>query len=299
MTGKLADYIDSMIEKGLNKLKSVNLIKIDKEGEIENLPLSKKMAKNFVKLDTVCLIKQINNNSMQNIVEMLSEATEFAKFRLKKEEKKFLRELNKHEGIKQQATEPIDSCSKKIFVLLQANLSNVVPENWDLRRQQIEIVNLCTGILCVMRQIFKERNDAVGYISCVHMTKCLKQKMWLHSTDILRQLPKVGDKLVEVLKAAGLTTFADILNISGHKIDSICHKNHPFGENLKEVAKCLPEVVIKAEQKSTYKNQISVSFDLKIVKKENKADGFNSQSCFYFIVSNNQGELLMKKKIKA
>lgn len=78
---------------------------------------------------------------------------------------------------------------------------------------------------------------------CAH-SKCLEQRLWDDSPDIFRQLGSIGLALSRSLQAAGVQTFAQLEESSPAKLEHMCGRREPFGRNIKEALREVPQYVL-------------------------------------------------------
>ena len=272
--------------------------------------LCRKMSKNYVMFETMRTIAKMtkNQNAIENInknideiiLDILSNSKEFSKYSSKMEERKTLNLLNKDEGgIKYKLKGAIDSSNKKAFILLQASLSGVIIDHWELRRQQNEIANASMRILNCLKEYYKHLNCLKGYIACIILKKSLHNGMWSDSDLIMKQLPKIGDKLAKCLFRAGINSFEKLINENPRKIESICGKNSPFGNILIDIAKSIPVIQIGYEIIKTY-STYKLTIKVRVPWEKFIQDDFDAYTCYHVVLVQNDDEngIKFKKKIR-
>ena len=324
---EIFNFIKEMILKIFNDLKLVDLIKFD-ETNLKVVPkkLCKKMSKNYVKFDTM---KQIFLNLEkekektywitgeqieENIIEMLSKSKEFLKYSSKMEERKILNQLNKEmlNGIKYKVKGSVDTNIKKSYVLIQSEISGIILDNWELRRQQNEISQISQRILKCIRGYYKTIDDCKGYIVSLILSKCLLNQMWSESELIMKQLPKIGEKLAKCFVKANYKSFSKLIELNNPRlIENICNKNPPFGNILLDEIKSIPKINFKYDITNYKKNKnnknfvkislcVTVLWEKFIKDNKNESDYFDTYSPYHIIMSDNSGDNRIKfcKKIR-
>ena len=321
---EVLNFLKDMILKIFNDLKLIGLIEFDEHNNLKVFPkkLCKKMSKNYVKFDTM---KQIYLNLEkeknycitgeqieENIIEILSKSKEFLKYSSKMEERKILNQLNKDvlNGIKYKLKGSIDTNIKKSYILIQSEISGIILENWELRRQQNEISQISQRILKCIRGFFKKNDNCKGYIVSLILQKCLLNQMWSESELIMKQLPKIGEKLAKCFVKANYKNFGKLIELNNPRlIENICNKNPPFGNILLDEIKSIPKINFKYDISKYTNNKNFVKITLcinipweKYIKNENKNenDFFDTYSPYHIIMSDNSGDNKIKfcKKIK-
>jgi ATP-dependent DNA helicase HFM1/MER3 len=308
------EYLQSMCIKFFNDLKDVQLIQIENStlqantSDKSNLKLfralptslGKKMSKYYVYFETLKIIVNSANNSEESILEILSLALEFSKYHSKMEDRKTLNQFNKEEiSIKYKIKGPVDTANKKANILLQAALSGLNIDLWELRRQQNEIVNSSGRILNCIKEFFKTKNDARGYVNTLLLRKAFAQKMWSDSDLLMKQLPKIGDKIARNFTKAGLSSFEKVLNENPRKLEALCGKNAPFGNVLIDLIKSIPTIDFKFEVLKNFKNffKLSMTFNINW-RKFTQQEDFDPYTPYHTVVIDSSNHLLFKKKLK-
>lgn len=314
VVGLVDEYLQTMCNKFFNDLNDVQLIQIDippiesNKNDKNNLrlfkarptSLGKKMSKNYVNFETMKIIINSSSNSEESILETLSNALEFSKYHSKMEDRKTLNQFNKEEiSIKYKIKGPIDTANKKAYILLQAALSSLNIDQWELRRQQNEIINSSGRILNCIKEFFKIKNDARGYVNTLLLRKAFAQKMWSDSDLLMKQLPKIGDKIARNFTKAGLNSFEKVMNENPRKLECLCSKNAPFGNNLIDLIKSVPTLDYKFDILKNFKNfyKLAMTFTINW-RKYTQQEDFDPYSPYHAVVIDSSNHLLFKKKLK-
>jgi hypothetical protein len=296
--GDINKQLHEICETIFTKLKDITLIAIEGNSIVTN-PLGKKMSKHFIHFETIKNIFNIKDNSEEYILETLSNSHEFAKYRSKLEERKFLNDFNKDCGIKYKVKGCIDTPNKKAFILLQATLANLTVEHWEMRRQQTEILATSLRVLNCFKEMYKQKNDAKGLIQCVILKKCLNQRMWIDTELISRQLPKIGDKLAKNLAKGGINNFEKISKENPRRLETICGKNAPFGNVLVELVNSIPILKLNFELNKNYKSYVKLVLNISLpYKKLINQEDFDPYTTYHLIIGEREGKLLYQKKVR-
>lgn len=126
------------------------------------------------------------------------------------EERKFLRELNDSIDIryKVKGSGSVATSDKKTMVLIQADMSWVTIENWEIRREISDITKVAWRVLKCLEELFRITKNAEGLRNTILLNKCIKQHLWPDSPYLARQLPRIGEKLAtQIARTAQLTSF--------------------------------------------------------------------------------------------
>jgi ATP-dependent DNA helicase HFM1/MER3 len=88
------------------------------------------------------------------------------------------------------------------------------------------------------------QGDSVSLRNALFMCRSIGARCWDDSPLQLKQLDKVGIAGVRKLVAAGITTIEALEHTEPHKIETILHRNPPFGLQVLDIAKTFPKLRI-------------------------------------------------------
>eukprot|EP01017_Pseudomicrothorax_dubius_P051075 TRINITY_DN9763_c0_g2_i1.p1 TRINITY_DN9763_c0_g2~~TRINITY_DN9763_c0_g2_i1.p1 ORF type:complete len:595 (+),score=150.37 TRINITY_DN9763_c0_g2_i1:160-1944(+) len=251
----LRDFVLAEGRKVLNALAAYELVEFDAEsGRVKPREMGVEMSKTYVAFATVKALVDFDRVEApstkeafgpRNMLRLLSESAEFEKYRSKIEERKTLHLYNKAISFK---SDGVATAAKKVFVLLQCAFDCVAVEDWELKKQQKEILSVAWRILLCYKRYFSKRKEGRGMLTSMRLMKSIYQRTWRETPeDILRQIPGIGEKLAGCLVKAGAKTFADILKMNAIDIELACAKNKPFGLNLQNTVRAIPKLSLKVE----------------------------------------------------
>ena len=261
---KLADkYLMTTSQNIIQELYQYEMIQYDfKNGTVKPLELGIDMSKNYVSFATM---KKFSENHMsqdlKGLLTVLSEAQEFEKIRSKLDERKTL--LNLNSSIKFSLSGAISTASKKAYVLIQSGIGNLNLEDWELRKQQNEIMNASWRIMHCFKIFYLIKNLGQGLCNSLKLIKFISVRTWEEdSTTVLKQLPGIGHKLAATLCEAKIDSFDKIIETSSYIIERVCSKNPPFGAQLQRKAKIIPK--IEAEISDIHNNGMKLKVAIKL-----------------------------------
>ncbi|KAJ8908216.1 hypothetical protein NDN08_008307 [Rhodosorus marinus] len=256
-------YSDSEIEKrlkdlcltALNLLGESGLIAYDEDGvTISSTPAGILMAKFYIKFSTMILIQKASQfHCVEDLLRILSEAEEFSEVTLRRSEKRVLNDINRMNVYKLPAKERVRTRADKVFVLVQAHLcdSDRLSENVSLMLEANRVISLLLRVCnCACAYIEESTFDRARFSalsSCFFLRRCLLTRTSLNGENVLKQLKGVGTAMRLQLKEAGIESFNDIRAEHPRKLESILHRNPPFGNELHQQLKSLPLLTIKVE----------------------------------------------------
>lgn len=260
----LDEYIAEICRKLLSEMQEYDLLYFEaKNNIIKSLDLGVEMSRYYVEFLTIKrLFAEFNdtndlNNSMEKILKTLSQANEYEKFRSKLEERGKLKILNEKNKYKIKGA--ISTYDKKTFVLLQSWIQRENIDDWELVRDTTEIINYYWRILSCFKKFFIKKKQANSLINTLRLNKYIRCKTWNdNSANILRQIPGIGEKLAKILIENKLDTFEKILKSNEGLLETYCSKNYPFGENIKQFIRRIPNVNITIKEKK----EKTISFEV-------------------------------------
>lgn len=259
----LDEYIAEICRKLLSEMQEYDLLYFEtKSNFIKSLDLGVEMSRYYVEFLTIKRLfaeyhESNDNNSMEKILKTLSQANEYEKFRSKLEERGKLKILNEKNRFKIKGA--ISTYDKKTFVLLQSWIQRESIDDWELVRDTTEIINYYWRILSCFKKFFIKKKQANNLIHTLRLNKYIRCKTWNdNSSNILRQIPGIGEKLAKILIENKLDTFDKILKSNEGLLETYCSKNHPFGENIKQFIRRIPKINIKIKEKK----EKTISFEV-------------------------------------
>ena len=322
----IENYLKNLIHKIFTDLHNFDLIEYDSStNSVKPKKLCIKMSKNYVMFDTMKNISTMLKNKEsikynqstfnqieEYLIDILSNSKEFSKYSSKMEDRKTLNILNKDSlnslGIKYKIKGPIDTFNKKSFVLIQSAINGNLLDEWELRRQQHEISQISLRVLKCIKEYCKNNNNCKAYIISIFLIKSIINEMWSENELIMKQIPKIGEKLARCFYKANLKSFEKILEMNNPRfIESICNKNPPFGNIILDEIKSIPKIEIKFEILKENNNQkykiclnIFLPWEKFVSNKFGEKEFFDSYCTYHIIMTDNNkdNKIKFKKKIK-
>ena len=249
----------------------------------------------------------LNSNFEEFILNVISKSKELEDFKSKMEDRKFLNKANKE--IKYKLKSAIDSYSKKSYVLIQCTLGGINIDSWELKREQSLIISLYSRALEIIKEVLLNLKQGKFLIYCIILSKSISQQMWSDSVFVLKQLPKIGDKICKNLSKNSINHFNDILQTNARKIEAISGKNSPFGNTIINYVKSINKInsiELKKEKQYNYKTSssytinlnISVSISSSISISNLYKDDFNGYNNYSLIIVNSKFRIMYNANIK-
>ena len=265
------------------------------DGKVSPLELGQDMSKYYVAFNTMKKLMDkvtINkeNAETKEILNILSEASEYSKYRSKLEERKVLTELNTKIRYPMQGA--ISTFDKKANVLIQCGIGSINLEDWEMKKQQTEMMANSWRILICFKRYFQQKKMGLGLVNTIKLIKYIGMKTWGdNKITMLKQLYGVGDKMAWLLSNGGLDSFEKIRSANTKIIENICGKNEPWGKQLHKRINIIPafEVIIKDILSTDFKVQINL-------KKVNGVDFQKNEfelNCNMFLIARDKMQRLL------
>ena len=249
MIVKLSEY-DLISYKGVMNTQNPSLKEIT---NIQSKELGFSMAKFYIAFETMTKIYNCGN-TIEAILWVVASAKENEKFTSKREDRKVLNTINKDPNCRYKISGCIGTYEKKAFSLIQAALSWINFESWNLKLHQAEIVRTGERILKCIKEVFINSGDSKGIKVCLLLQKCFHQKLWHDSKYEVKQVPKIGEKYARILGDNGLESLIHVGESYPNKIEGLTGKNPPFGTDITSFVRSITQYRLDYEFKEEGKN---------------------------------------------
>ncbi|KDQ10599.1 hypothetical protein BOTBODRAFT_190414 [Botryobasidium botryosum FD-172 SS1] len=206
----VAQSISSLHESNLVQKLDNDLLKATEYGEI--------MSRYYINFATMEYILKIPGNaSVKDILEMLSNASEFNDLRLRATEKQIYNKLREHMDIRYSIPK-VEKVQHKIFVLIQAVLGGM----WDGSPKSMLPSSANTDL----------------------SVRSLTAKAWEDRPVVLRQIEQIGEKSIKVLAGHGVTSLTELRKQEAPRLELLLNRRHPFGTEILKAVQALPSYSI-------------------------------------------------------
>ncbi|KAL0430192.1 UNVERIFIED_CONTAM: DExH-box ATP-dependent RNA helicase DExH17 [Sesamum radiatum] len=171
------------------------------------------------------------NCSIEDVLHIICRAEEIAWIQLRRNEKKFLNDINNDKDgrlrfhildDKGKRKKRIQTREDKIFVLVNDCLTGD-PLVRDLSMSQ-DVNSICSNgsrIAKCMKEYFMFKKSYKGALNSTVIAKCLHQKLWNDSPYLLKQLPGIGMVTAKALYSMGVTSFETLFEADPRKIELV------------------------------------------------------------------------------
>ncbi|XP_056599610.1 probable ATP-dependent DNA helicase HFM1 isoform X2 [Triplophysa dalaica] len=244
--------------KNLNSLASLNLITMDEDINIKPTETGKLMARYCVAFDTVRQFSEVTGNeTLPELIEMISKGKEFSDVQLRVNEKKTLNMLNKDKNrttIRYPMEGKIKSNDMKVNCLIQAQLGCIPIQEFGLIQDTGKIFRNAIRVSKYLTEFLRHHSQKnfSAQLNSLILAKCFRAKLWENSPYVSKQLEKIGQSFATAMVNAGLTTFSKIEETSPRELELIVNRHPPFGNQIKEAVSKLPKYEVNLEQIQRY-----------------------------------------------
>jgi hypothetical protein len=119
-----------------------------------------------------------------------------------------------------------------------------------------------------MKEIYIHRKDGIAVRNSVLLERCLKAHSWEDSVNIFRQLRGIGASYTRILALKGVRTLAELRQIEPETLEVWCHRNSPFGREIKDELLRIPsyDITIRTASAHTIASErvVKVVLEVKI-----------------------------------
>ena len=300
---RLDQILKQLCMKALKDLEEFQMITIrQNDGTLCALNSGKYMAKYYIHFETMKLFTTLTpTTSIQELLTLLSHSGEFSQMSLRRSEKLLLNKL--HAQIKypnkktEKKLELVKTREDKIYVLIQAILSDEEITDWSLKQEALQIFNILPRIMNGIRSFLSEKKYFISLMNSIFLIQSIQQKIWFDSDQITRQLEKIGKILSQTLSNRGLNSFQKLVEQDPRDLERILNRNPPFGTQLiQSVIKIWPNFEVEIHKEMSINTQKVNNLEVRLRARNaiEKAGKYkNSQNYSSLIVGDVENSLLL------
>ncbi|KAH9578601.1 Sec63 domain [Trypanosoma melophagium] len=191
-----------------------------------------------------------NTLNFSHVLAILSRSTEFEDVHLRQGDRKHLNEINKtirfplNSGMK--GGREVREDWHKVYVLIQAHLGHLTISDFSLRNDSVRLWTVAPRIARFLLDYALTLNSFSFIKESTLLQRCVEQRMWWDG-PLLRQLDGVGENVAKSLLRGDIKSFDDILRTDPRKLETLCGKNPPFGNELREKCLAIPQYELRLE----------------------------------------------------
>lgn len=269
--------LDELIASGMCAVVGNNALQPLKAGDIMSLRyLRFKTMKN--------IMRNVATPSYADLLRMLCESYEFKDIKLRRDERKLLKQLNTDQKIirfpvqettgksqKLSVAKVIRTPGEKLYLLAQYILTDVVEPSITLshpsmRMEGDKVLQLGTRIMRAASEYYQSTLTFTAAANAFSLAKGLDVHMWPDTKVQIRQLKHSRmKKVIEKLIEARMMTLEDVEDADPRRIEMKLGKSFPFGNTLQGDVKDFPselkvEMTHHAMSKESYSVDVKLSF---------------------------------------
>ncbi|KAL8568763.1 hypothetical protein ACOMHN_054550 [Nucella lapillus] len=239
----------------INKLNSLHLVSVDPDTTVTApTERGRLMARYCLEFQTVRHLLDIPpKSSVEILIGVVSNCSEFQDILLRTSEKKTLNMLNKNktqETIRYPMKGKIKTKQMKVNCLVQAGLGCLPVQDYSLSQDLLKIFRVGQRITKCLMELQWLGEDYTTLLHALQLCKAFKARLWPDSTHVARQLEGIGPTISQALLQAGLTSFQLLEAAEPQRLEMVVNRHPPFGSRVREAVTHLPryELIIQQEK---------------------------------------------------
>ena len=242
---KVDRELQKLCRTSVQSLANIGCVLMNDRFEVSPTGTGKLMAKYCIAYETMKMIYELKGDeSMADLLMLLSNSVEFTDVALRQSEKSFLNRLSDKKNL-DRIRFPLDSKVKtnslKVYVVIQAALGGITFSDISLTQESLMIFKSAPRIaICLMEFLLSQRKDYKLCVHGVYLAKCIKARLWEDSRLTMKQLKGIGDKMAQMLVDAGYSDFGSIKKADPRNIEMVLNRAPPFGSHLIDRINRLP-----------------------------------------------------------
>ncbi|ODO08415.1 ATP-dependent DNA helicase HFM1/MER3 [Cryptococcus wingfieldii CBS 7118] len=266
------EWLDHYVEEALLNLERDGFIERSEDDGLTPTETGKIMSGSMISYGTMCSIKEMSPMStLQDLLEILAGATEFADLRIRQGESSFLNKLRDNQEIRFPLGEKVQNYADKVFLMLQVTFGNIILDD-IVKKTEISppiqtlmaIYNHAPRIAKAIVQFALNREYGTAARSALELHRTLSGKAWEDSPTIFRQIPSIGPKSICVLGQNGISTFEELLDVGTEKIQLWLNRNSEFARGIHDQARRMPRFHVSIEEEGMNYDGASNVLNLRI-----------------------------------
>ena len=296
---QIREYLKNAVMGGITSLRDYDFITLMPDGSIQPTEAGSLMARYCISFNTMTTFSKLKGDeTLQDILTLLSASKEFSDVQLRVTEKSALNLLNKNRNgpvIRYPFKDRIKTVEMKISVLIQAVLGCMPINEFALNQESLRIIQVASRLSRCLLEHQSKVPSFLGYVSCLLLMKSLHCKLWENTKFVTRQFKNVGPMLSGLLSNAGLVNLQKVLNTDARDIELITNKHPPFGTNIIEQASSLPQYDMFVQQIGDLDSK-KASLQVTIKPKQSVEPSFDSSTSL--VIGTPENSLIFKRKLK-
>ena len=257
------NFLISNIKETIGKLENWGFITID-DSLISITPVGALCSKYGLNVGTMQkFTKAISNKTkpitMEDILNLLSEADEFNDIIVRQEDRQKMRIIAADQSNHYQPV-PCDdprffTSQTKVFLIIQNALSQGKIEDWTLSQEFTKIKRIADRLLSALYNLFVENKIYSGAKNTFTLKKCIEKQMWeTERGRIAQQVKGIGEVYARKLSAAGYDSFPLLKKAQCHQLERITGHRPGWGIAISDNIARVPEYDLTIYQEDPSKS---------------------------------------------
>lgn len=239
------------LEVLLEKLRAENILQYVENVGYTCTIYGKMMSKFYIKLKTMKLIMSAPyTQTVLDILDMLSKSDEFSSLKVKFNEKKLLRAINKSPLIKFPASIKEFDVQEKVHLFIQFELGGIEFPIFEgsqklmpnFHSDKSNIMKTSIRILRCLIEIFTYKRDSVSLTSTFRLFCCLSGKCWDQTPMVLKQLEGIGVTYMKKLVNNGISDLDSLKKLSIQQLEYYLGVKAGISSKLYKGIRAIPEL---------------------------------------------------------
>eukprot|EP00039_Didymoeca_costata_P013519 m.206766 g.206766 ORF g.206766 m.206766 type:complete len:2137 (+) comp15799_c0_seq4:40-6450(+) len=208
------DYLSRLVNDAILDLEESQCITISETGDIE--PATPGCISSYYYLNHLTIRdftnELVDNMSVHEILQVLSDANEFAELPVRHNEEILNEELSKKCPLP--CTGSFESAHTKAFLLLQAHLSRISLPITDYKTDTKSVLDQCVRVLQAIVDLAADQGWLGTALNTMHTVQMLHQARWHHESTLLT-LPHIDEHGAQIIRSKlGLSHIPELLHMT-------------------------------------------------------------------------------------
>lgn len=250
------EALSSLSQTHLRLLEDAKMVE-ERNDRLQCTEYGHAMARYCVSFETMKGFMDIPEHAqLKDVLIVLARAQEFKDYRLRANERRLYREINKVHELRFPVQGDVQHSWHKIYLLLQVKFGCITSigdkaNPGFVRQMQVEAASVIRHskrlIRCII-DILVDKEDSVAVRAALQLARCLTAGVWDDSTLQLKQISGVGDVFTRKLAAADIRSIEQLASATASRIEVVLSKCPPFGLNLLNKAAEFPRLYITIKE---------------------------------------------------
>eukprot|EP01084_Bolivina_argentea_P006503 12342_1 len=242
-----SNHLSELVEQTVSDLEEARCVEIEDDMNLSSLNLGMIAAYYYISCDTIELFANsvTAKTKQRGLLDILSSATEFAKIPLRQKEDIALQMVSKELPQKVPDDWSFEDAPAKVHVLLQSHFDRK-PLGLDLLDDQRNILQEVPRLLSAFVDVISSCGWLKPALGAMELSQMVVQGVWSNDS-YLRQIPHLDADVLELLKAEGLETPFDIMDMEGDKRNSLLKLDNARLADVAHFCNAFPNIELDYE----------------------------------------------------